>query len=50
MTIGSPTMAPKALATLTGFCQCMDAHVQAPAMDNELEAIDNYLNSGFFIE
>ena len=49
-TIGSPTMAPKALATLTGFCQCMDAHVEAPAMDNELEAIDNYLNSGFFIE
>ena len=50
LTIGSPTMAPKALATLTGFCQCMDAHVEAPAMDNELEAIDNYLNSGFFIE
>lgn len=49
-TIGSPTMSPKALATLTGFCQCMDAHVEAPAMDNELEAIDNYLNSGFFIE
>jgi len=50
LTIGSPTMAPKALATLTGFCQCMDAHVEAPAMDNELEQIDNFLNSGFFIE
>lgn len=48
--IGSPSMCPKALSGLTGFCQCMDAHVEAPAMDNELEQIDNFLNSGFFIE
>lgn len=49
-TIGSPTMAPKALSALTGFCQCMDAHVEADLPDIILSEIDSYLNSGFFIE
>ena len=49
-TIGSPTMAPKALSALTGFCQCMDAHVEADLPDTILSEIDSYLNSGFFIE
>ena len=48
--IGSPTMHSKALATLTGYCQCVDAHVSAAAELPELEEIDNYLNTGFFIE
>lgn len=48
--IGSPSMCSKSLSTLTGFVQCIDAHVEAPAMSHELDAIDNYLNSGFFIE
>lgn len=48
--IGSPTMHSKSLGSLTGYCQCVDAHVEAPAMSGELESIDNYLNTGFFIE
>jgi hypothetical protein len=49
-TMGLPTMKPMQLATLTGFCQCANAHVEAAAMSQELDAIDYYLNSGFFIE
>lgn len=48
--IGSPSMCSKSLSTLTGFVQCIDAHVEAAAMSSELEEIDNFLNSGFFIE
>ena len=48
--IGAPSMCSKQLGALTGFCQCLDAHVEAPAMASELEEIDNFLNSGFFIE
>ena len=48
--VGSPTNAPKSLAGLTGFVQCLDAHVEAPAMGEELAEIDSFLNSGIFIE
>lgn len=48
--IGAPSMCSKSLGTLTGFCQCLDAHVAAPAEAQELDAIDSYLNSGFYIE
>lgn len=50
MTVGSPTNAPKALSTLTGFCQCMEAHVEADLPGTVLDMVDSYLNSGFFIE
>ena len=49
-TMGLPTMKPMSLATLTGFCQCSNAPVEAAATAGELDAIDYYLNSGFFIE
>lgn len=49
-TMGLPTMKPLTLSTLTGFCQCANAHVDAPATAGELDAIDYYLNSGFYIE
>lgn len=49
-TVGSPSMCPKALSSLTGFCQCLDAHVEAVATATELDAIDGFLNSGFYIE
>ena len=49
-TMGLPTMKPMALATLTGFCQCANAHIDAPATAGELDAIDSMLNSGFYIE
>ena len=49
-TMGVPTMKPTLLSGLTGYCQCANAHVSAPAMGPELDAIDTYLNSGFYIE
>lgn len=49
-TMGYPTMAPMALSGLSGFCQCANAHVAAPAAAHELDALDGYLNSGFYIE
>lgn len=49
-TMGLPTMKPMSLATLTGFCQCANAHVEAAAHAEELDALDAYLNSGFYIE
>lgn len=49
-TMGVPTMKAMSLSTLTGYCQCANAHVSAPAMAPELDAIDAYLNSGFYIE
>ena len=49
-TIGSPTMAPKSLSTLTGYCQCMDAHIEADLPSRIIDLADSYLNRGFFIE
>lgn len=49
-TMGYPTMQSMSLASLTGFCQCANAHVEAAAMSRELDIIDAYLNSGFYIE
>lgn len=50
-TMGRPTMRPLALANLTGFCQCANAHVAANGAElQELNEIDAYLNSGFYIE
>lgn len=48
--VGSPTMAPKSLSTLTGFCQCSGAHVEANYPAPILEQIDAYVNGGFYIE
>lgn len=49
-TMGYPTMQTMSLSSLTGFCQCANAHIAAAAQAQELDAIDAYLNSGFFIE
>lgn len=49
-TMGRPVMEPKVLSTLSGYCQCANAHVEAPAMAAELDVIDSYLNGGFYIE
>lgn len=49
-TLGYPTMKQMSLSGLSGYCQCVNAHVEAPAMAHELDAVDFYLNSGFFIE
>ena len=49
-TMGIPVMKAMSLSGLTGFCQCANAHVEAPATAGELDAIDRYVNSGFYIE
>lgn len=49
-TMGVPTMKPLTLSSCSGFCQCANAHVAVPAEDWVLNAIDSYLNSGFYIE
>ena len=48
--MGYPTMAPMSLSSLTGYCQCGNAHLPVAAQAREIDAIDYYLNSGFFIE
>lgn len=50
LTMGMPTMKPLALSGLSGFCQCANAHVEAAAHAEVLDAIDAYLNNGFYIE
>ena len=49
-TMGRPVMKPMSLSGLSGYCQCANAHVAAPAQASELDALDHYLNSGFYIE
>lgn len=49
-TMGAPTMKPLQLSILTGYCECVNAHVAAAAESAELDAIDTYLNGGFYIE
>lgn len=49
-TMGRPVMKPMSLSGLTGYCQCANGHVSAPAQASELDALDHYLNSGFYIE
>ncbi|MBR3320596.1 MAG: hypothetical protein IKG04_01430 [Exiguobacterium sp.] len=48
--IGTPTFAQKALSSVTGYVQCHEASVQGVAMLDDYEAINNYLNTGVFIE
>jgi hypothetical protein len=50
-TMGLPTMKPMALSGCSGYCQCANAHVAATGAEaQELDEIDAYLNSGFYIE
>lgn len=49
-TMGLPTMKPLTLSSCSGYCQCINAHVDAPATAGELNAIDYFLNTGFYIE
>ena len=49
-TMGVPTMKPTLLSSLTGYCECANAHVEADVPGPILDEVDSYLNSGFFIE
>lgn len=49
--IGSPFFATALLKTLSeGYVQCSGASVSAPATDSELSAINDFVNSGIYIE
>ena len=49
-TMGLPTMKPTALSTLSGYCECTNGHVAIDGTLTEMATIDNYINSGFYIE
>ena len=48
--MGLPTMKPMYLSTLTGYCECANGHVAIDGTLTEMATIDNYINSGFYIE
>lgn len=49
-TMGVPTMKPIKLSSCSGYVQCANAHVALPAHASEINAVDSFLNSGFYIE
>lgn len=49
-TMGAPTMKPLQLSTLSGYCECTNAHVACDATATELDMIDSFINRGFYIE
>ena len=49
-TIGSPTMSPKPLATLTNYVQTMSASVDGAMTTDERTKLNNLLDAGIFIE
>lgn len=48
--LGRPLYQTKTLSSLSGFCLCSGADAATPAMSEENDLINNYLNTGFFIE
>ena len=50
LTIGSPTMAPKSLASLTGYVQTMDVSVEGAMTSDERIELNTLLDNGIFIE
>lgn len=49
-TMGYPTMKTMQLSSLTGYCQCANAHIESSVHASVLDAVDAYMNSGFYIE
>ena len=49
-TIGSPTMKPKSLATLTNFVQTIGASVEGAMTSEERRQLNSLLDSGIYIE
>ncbi len=48
--LGRPCNKTVRLSTLTGFCQCVGASVNSSALTSVRNSINNFLNSGFYIE
>lgn len=47
---GRPFCKKVRLGSLTGYIKCENAETEIPATENEVTAIDGYLNGGFFYE
>lgn len=47
---GRPLGEPRTINTLSGYIQCVNAHVALNATEEELTEIEAYLNSGFYYE
>lgn len=48
--MGVPTMKPLTLTDCTGYTECINAHAAITASGDIINAIDSFINSGFFIE
>lgn len=48
--MGYPTMQAMSLSSLSGYTQCANASVSIAGTDEDRIAVNNFLNSGFFIE
>lgn len=48
--IGRPLYQTKTLSTLSGFCMCSGADAAISGTADEVAEINNYLNTGFYIE
>lgn len=48
--LGLPLCSTVELSTLSGYVQCANASVAAPAMESELREINNFLNGGVYLE
>ena len=48
--LGRPLYQTKTLSTLSGFCLCSGADAAISGTADEVAEINNYLNTGFFIE
>lgn len=48
---GAPLMAPRKLSNLNGYCEIISAHFRSTkALEPERDAVNNYLEGGFYIE
>ena len=48
--IGLPSFSKKTISTLSGYCQCHEFSLNAAAKSGDLDAVNNFMNSGVFIE
>ena len=48
--IGRPLYQTKTLSSLSGFCMCSGADAAISGTADEVAEINNYLNTGFYIE
>ena len=48
--LGAPCMKEMVLSSLTGYVKCQNASVELNCFESERAVVENYMNSGFYIE